>query len=134
MGLTETDRKEVVEKSLDNAERIFAEIPILIENKLYGTAAGRLYYACFHAVSALLINDGFEAKTHDGLNRLLGQHYVVKGRIDKSSSTAFSQMGSFREMNDYGDWKKIDGDKIKSLIAPARNLIDTIKRLISETN
>ena len=133
MSLRETDRKEVVKKSLDNAKRIFSEIPILVENELYGNAAGRLYYACFHAISALLISDNFNAKTHDGINRLLGEHYLKTGKIDRSIGTAFSQMSSFRTLNDYGNWKLISGEKIKLLVTPARVLIDTVEKLIQNS-
>ena len=133
MKLNQADREIVVKNSLDNAKRIYAEIPILVENKLYGTAAGRLYYACYHAVSALLINDNWTATTHNGKIALLNQQYVDKGKFDKSISVAFSQMGSFRDMNDYGDWTQIKEEKIISLIEPAGNLINSIEKLILET-
>ena len=132
MILNQADREEVVKNSLDNAKRIYAEIPILIENKLYGTAAGRLYYACYHAVSALLVNDNLVATTHNGKIALLNQQYVDKGKFEKSISVAFSQMGSFRDMNDYGDWTKIKEEKVISLIEPAGNLINSIEKLILE--
>jgi len=36
MSLNEIERKATVEKSLDNAKRILAEIPTLLEKELYG--------------------------------------------------------------------------------------------------
>ena len=63
MNLEETDRKNIVKYRLEKARNTFAEIPILIQNEFYGTAANRLYYACFYAIIALLINDGYEAHT-----------------------------------------------------------------------
>ena len=41
------------------------------ENK-WETAANRLYYALFHAMSALLVCDGHQVKSHRGVLALFG--------------------------------------------------------------
>jgi len=86
MGLTEIERKEIVKYRLENAKTTFAEISILLENKLYKTAANRLYYSCYYAATALLINDGREAHTHVGVKTLLSLHFISTNLIDKSFS------------------------------------------------
>ena len=84
MGLKETDRKEIVKFRLEKANDTFAEISLMLENKFYRTAANRLYYACYYAATALLINDGYETHTHNGVKTLLGLHYVKENRLEKS--------------------------------------------------
>ena len=46
MSLTEKDRDAIVKYRLGKAKDLFAQIPVLMENKFYATAANRLYYAC----------------------------------------------------------------------------------------
>ena len=42
----------------------FGEVQIHLENALWNTAINRLFYACYYAVTALLIDQGIETKTH----------------------------------------------------------------------
>lgn len=134
MSLNEADRKVVVEKSLDNSKRMLAEVPILMENKLYGIVAGRLYYACYHAVSALLVIDKFKVKnTHKGTQILLLEEYVEKGKLSEDIHDTYAQLGTYRNLDNYGDWKIVTEEKIKSLIEPARELINSVENLIAES-
>lgn len=42
--LTDDNRLEIVRYRLENARRTMKEINVLVDNKLYNTAASRLYY------------------------------------------------------------------------------------------
>ena len=80
MSLKEEERRIIVEMELDKAERIFAEQKLLRDGALWGTLANRLYYALFHAVSALLISEGYEVGTHKGAV-IRFQQYFVKTKL-----------------------------------------------------
>jgi uncharacterized protein (UPF0332 family) len=71
MGLTEIDRKELVKYRLEKARKTLAEVPVQMENKFYRTAINRLYYACYYAATGLLVNDGREAHTHNGVKTII---------------------------------------------------------------
>ena len=62
--LTDTDRTEIVKYRLEKAYRTYNEAIGSIENGYVETAANRLYYAAYYAVSALLISYKYEASTH----------------------------------------------------------------------
>ena len=132
MGLKDEERKDVVKFRLEKANETFAEIPVLIDNKFYRTAANRLYYACFYAATALLINRGFETHTHSGVKTLLGLHYIKENKIEKALGTMYDQLFYLRQTGDYGDWVTIDVDVLKSYLEPARKFIEEIKKLISK--
>ena len=53
MGLSNEERDTVVKIRLRQAKETYAEVSILIDNELWRTAANRLYYACYYAVSDL---------------------------------------------------------------------------------
>lgn len=60
-------RPDYVKYRLQKAEETLEVARLLVENKKWNSSVNRLYYACYYAVSALLINDGISAKTHAGV-------------------------------------------------------------------
>jgi len=132
MGLDEEERKSVVVYRLKRAKETFAEVPFHIEHKFYKTAANRLYYACFYAATALLINDRYEAHTHGGVKILLGLHYINNNKIANSLGKMYRQLFNLRQTGDYEDWTDIDEDDIIPFVKPAEQFIATIENLIAE--
>ena len=131
MTLKKTDREEVVKFRLEKAKNTLAEVPVLIENKFYRTAANRLYYACFYAATALLINDAYETHTHSGVKTLLGLHYIKENIIEKSFGKMYQQLFNLRQDSDYEDWFEVDEEDINSHLEPAEKFIETIEKLIN---
>ena len=129
MGLTEKEREEIVKFRLEKAKSTFAEIPVLMENEFYRTAANRLYYACYYAAIALLVSDGYEAHTHSGVKILIGLHYISNGKIDKSLGKMYRQLFNLRQTGDYEDWVTIEEEDIKPFLKPAEEFIVVIEKL-----
>jgi len=132
MGLNDIERKELVKFRLEKANNTFAEVPVQMKNEFYRTAANRLYYACYYAVTALLINDGHEALTHSGVKTLLGLHYLNTGKIEMRFGKMYRQLFGLRQTGDYEDWIIIGEDDVQSFIEPAKQFIETIENLINE--
>jgi len=130
MSLTEKDRKEIVKYRLEKANDTLAEIPILIENKFYRTAANRLYYACFYAATALLINAGYHVHTHSGVKILLGQHYIKENKIEKTFGKMYNNLFGLRQTGDYEDRIIIKEENIEPYLQPAKDFINKIETLI----
>ena len=131
MSLTEIQRKELVKYRLEKARNTFAEVPVLMEKEFYRNAANRLYYACYYAMTAVLVNDGYEARTHSGVMTLLGLYYVSKNKIEKSLGKMYGQLFNMRITNDYEDWINPDESDVKPFIEPAEQFISAIENLIS---
>ena len=70
MSLNDEEKQSVVAYRLEKASKTLDDAKKVIELELWATAANRLYYAAYYAVSALLIAKGLNAKTHDGIIRL----------------------------------------------------------------
>ena len=60
-------------------------------NEAWGMAANRIYYACFHAMTALLVNDGHPVSTHLGMKISFGKYYVQTGVATPQQGRLFSQ-------------------------------------------
>jgi len=132
MSLKKEERKEIIKFRLKKANDTFTEVPVQMENKFYRTAANRLYYACYYAATALLINDGYEAHTHNGVKTLLGLHYINSNKIEKSFGKMYRQLFNLRQTGDYEDWINIEEDDIKPFLEPAEKFIAEIENLINE--
>ena len=101
MSLNDEERKILVGLEIEKSRRTFAEIEILRQAGLWDNIANRLYYAAFHAVSALLIHDGHPVGTHQGAVVMLHQHYVKTGILSKEDGAFYSQLHTLREKSDY---------------------------------
>ena len=129
MGLTDDERKWVVQFRLEKANSAFSEIAILTNNALWHTAANRLYYACYYAATALLIKNEYFSKSHEGTIGLFGQHFIKTNIIDPKHGATLSQTESLRKKGDYNDMFVIDPENVKQLVVPTEEFIVTIEKL-----
>jgi uncharacterized protein (UPF0332 family) len=134
MILQKEDRTALVTLRLQRSKETLAEVRGHIGMGYYRTAANRLYYACFYAVSALLISSGFSAHTHHGVISQLGLHFVAKGLISKEQGKMYKQLFELRQSGDYSDWFEICENDIKPLLAPAEQFIADIENLINNNS
>ena len=67
MKLTDEERNSLVILQLEKAKVFLKQADEMFDLKYWDIASNRYYYACFHAVQALLIQNGLSCKTHDGL-------------------------------------------------------------------
>lgn len=132
MSLKEEERRIIVEMELDKAERIFAEQKLLRDGALWGTLANRLYYALFHAVSALLISEGYEVGTHKGAVIRFQQYFVKTKLFSVDDGRFYSQMQTMRENADYNCSYDVSEEEVLERIEPTRLLIEKIKQYISD--
>ena len=123
-------RDAIVAYRLENANNTLNEISIHIKYKLWNTAINRLYYACYYAVTALLINSGIEAQTHVGVRRMLALHFTKTEKLSVKLSKFYSDLFENRQTSDYADFTYFDCETVEELYAQAIVFIDTIKKLI----
>ena len=130
MSLTDEERKAVVQFRMEKAKNTFSEIALLTDNALWHTAANRLYYACFYAVTALLIQNGSTTKTHSGVINQFGLNFVKTNIFSPQEGRLFQNLFELRQGGDYEDWIAISEEDVIPLVEPAKNLIDKIERLL----
>jgi uncharacterized protein (UPF0332 family) len=134
MGLQEQEKIDLVKYRLDKANATLAEVFVQLENQFYRTAVNRLYYACYYAATAILINENYESKTHSGVKTLLGLHFFKENRIDKAFSLLYDKLFNLRQTGDYEDWVYLSEEDVFPLVEPAKQFIKTIENLINNEN
>lgn len=125
--LSDSDRIEVVRYRIEKAYRAYKEAVGSIESGFVETAANRLYYAAYYAVSALLIAFQYEANTHNGVIQMFGMAFLRNNIVEKKYGRIYNQLFSLRLTGDYEDRHILDmSTEVMPLVEPAKELIDTV--------
>ncbi|MBQ0075074.1 MAG: HEPN domain-containing protein [Prevotella sp.] len=130
MSLTETEREIIVKREYEKAITFMEQAEGNATMGYWEVVANRMYYAVFHAVSALLIKDGHKVNTHRGTVMAYGQHYVKTGIVTHDEGSLYSQLQSMREDADYNCAFKSEPEKMKTLLPQAKTLISKIGNLL----
>ena len=118
---------------LQRAEETIREVDIHIEHQLWNTAVNRMYYACFYAVSALLIKHGVETLTHSGTRQKFGQLFVKTELVDRSLAKLYSDLFDKRHKGDYNDFFDHNEVSVLRLYPMSKQFVDKIKELVAST-
>ena len=132
MSLSDEERTIVVGLELEKAQVAYNETIWLMEKQSWSGAAGRLYYALFHAVSALLIHDHHSVNSHKGSHILFGNYYIKTGKLPQNYGSLYSQMEAIREEGEYNCTYKVTQEELQLKLSPAKEMIDTIAEMVKE--
>lgn len=102
-----------------------------IENELWNTAVNRLYYACYYAVSALLLTQNIKIKSHKGARQMFGLHYGKTGAIDKTLAKFFTDLYDMRQTGDYDDFIEYTKEDILDLLKNANDFISQAEYILA---
>ena len=132
MSLDKEKRDTVISLEIAKAFTTQEEVDLLVEKGYWNAAANRLYYSVFHAVSALLIHDGIRIKSHKGAGVMLNQHYIQTNKISPELGKLYRRLELMREESDYNCFYNTSPEELKKELEPARELIDTIAKMVSQ--
>ncbi len=131
MSLNDEERQILVNLEKEKALNTFAEIEILRQAGLWNNIANRLYYAAFHAVSALLIHDHYNFGSHQGAVIGLHNNYVRTGILSKEDGAFYSQLQTMREKSDYSCTYYATEEDTAPRIEKTKAFIDKVLGLIN---
>lgn len=132
MSLTEENRAIIVGEEMKKAQSTFEQALWMEKGGFWDGVAGRLYYAAFHAVCALLIKDKYTVKTHSGLNSRFGELYIKTGILPTEMADTFTLLQNMRAKSDYNCSFDATRDMIEPLVEPTKRLIDAVNDLINK--
>lgn len=132
--MKEEDRKAYVDYRLEKAEETYDVAKLLIDNAKWNSAINRLYYACFYAVTALLVSQSIEAKSHSGVKTQFLLHYIKTGKIPLSYSKLYADLFDWRQKGDYGDFFDFQRQDVEPLVEPTRKFLQIVRTEINNKN
>ena len=95
-------------------------------------AVNRLYYACFYAVSALLLLEGMQSSKHKGVRNLFDLHWIRSGRLPQQMGSFYRELMDARQVADYQDLAQLPQTDVELWLVEARGFVDEVKKRIEE--
>ena len=115
-------------RSLDT----FEEAETMIKSGYWNASVNRIFYACYYAVSGLLLMKTIETNSHKGIRQMFGLHLVQTGLVSKEDGRFFSDLYDRRQTGDYDDFFLYDEETVLNLFNQVQSFIERIVAIIDQ--
>jgi uncharacterized protein len=116
---------------MERARETLKEAHLLLQAGHLNAYVNRLYYACFYAVSALLVTRGISTSRHGQLRSLLHRDFVKTGVIPTELGRHFDRLFSNRQEGDYADFVVFQAEEVRPWLDETKTFVDYIEGLIT---
>ena len=124
------EERAYVNYRMERAFEARDEAQVLLEAGHYSASANRLYYACFYAVSALLLAHGMSSVKHAGVRDMFNQSFVRTGKVTKNLGRFYNRLFVLRHKCDYEDLFKVSRESLANILSDSDLFLATINALI----
>ncbi len=124
--------KDLVGYRMARAHETLEDARILATAGRWNACVNRLYYACFYAISALLVRDELSSSKHAGVRSLFNMQYVKPGKIPKELARIYNDLFERRQEGDYIDFVIFREPQVLPWIYNAEELVKFISVLIQD--
>jgi len=125
------EERSVIEYRMERALEAIDEAKMLFDAGHINSYINRLYYACFYAVSALLLTKDISTNKHGYLRSLLHREFVKPGLIPDEMGKHFDLLFNNRQKGDYADFVEFKADEVGDWLVQTRTFIWHIETVIS---
>jgi uncharacterized protein (UPF0332 family) len=125
-------KADFINYRLEKSDEAYKSACILFENSQWNSAVNRLYYACFHAVSALMLKTNITPKSHSGLKNQFYLNIIKKGLISRDLGILYNKLFDCRQKSDYDDFANFTEKEVSDLIKPVEDFLNQIKLTINK--
>ncbi|HEY9643031.1 MAG TPA: HEPN domain-containing protein [Coleofasciculaceae cyanobacterium] len=120
-----------VKQFLNLAREELETAELLLENDRYRACISRSYYAMYHATQGLLLSEGLSSRTHKGMIKLFGQHFVKTGKLSTDLARALGDVYDLRRLSDYDETFLLNREQTRSIVESARMFIREASGLLN---
>jgi len=124
------EEKRIILHKMRRAYETLEEAEMMAGVKHWNTCINRLYYACFYAVSALLMTENLLSSKHTGIRSFFNNHFIKKGLVSKELGKLYNKLFTSRQESDYDDFVLIKEEYVLPLIPEVKIFITTIQTLV----
>jgi uncharacterized protein (UPF0332 family) len=122
---------DVVLYRLQRARQTLEDARLLANAGRWNPCVNRLYYACFYAVSGLLLQDGLSSSKHTGVRSLFNRHYVRTGKVPKELAPIYNDLFERRQEGGYMDFVDFEEAQVRPWIDRVEHFIDHLASLVA---
>jgi len=123
------ERKTLIVYRLERAKEALEEAKLLLEKGYGNTFVNRLYYACFYAVSALLLAKDLSSAKHSGVRSLFHQNFIKPGLLEIELGHFYDKLFDNRQKGDYQDLVRFDLGEISPWYDEAEQFVERVSDL-----
>ena len=128
--MTEENQRRNALDELERAQTCLGEAQALREDGFPYGAASRAYYAVFHAAEAVLLVEGDEPRSHEGLKSLFGLRFVKTGRLPAELASILRELKDERENGDYSIFPAITAEEAERSVASAERFVAALEAFL----
>ena len=125
-----TEQQELIIKARESSDAA----KLLHDQKHYGFAVSRAYYAMFYIAEAFLLGEGLAYSKHSAVHAAFGEHFSKTGRIPKNFHRYLIHAMEMRHTGDYGRASEITEEDSEQQISRAKEFLELAERLIGPIN
>ncbi|MDR1154867.1 MAG: HEPN domain-containing protein [Bacteroidales bacterium] len=131
-SLTEEERSLLTVYRMQRSKEALAEADLLSKDGFYNAAVNRLYYACYYAVTALLVKNHIVAQTHQGVKQMFSLHFIANGKIEKQYAVFYGRLFNDRLSGDYEDFVQYDSAMVSAMRLQAGEFISIAENVLEK--
>lgn len=106
---------------------------LLFDDKLYGFAVSRAYYAMFYLVSAVLLEKNLNFSKHQAVVAAFGQHFIKTGIFEHKFHKYLVEAFEQRQIGDYEPMEEITKETTQKSINRALEFLNAVKVYFEKT-
>jgi uncharacterized protein (UPF0332 family) len=123
------EQEDYIRYRLGRARATLEEAKVLLDAGHLHGAVNRLYYACFHAVCALLFTEGKCASKHAGVRAFFDRGWVKPGRVPVEMGRFYRRVFRDRQKADYGGPVRFDAHEVRLWFGQASAFVAELAQL-----
>lgn len=124
------EEKALIAYRMERAHEAIDEAKMLFEAGHINLYVNRLYYACFYAVSALLLTKDISTGRHGYLRSLMHREFVKTGLIPKELGKHFDLLFDSRLEGDYADFARFKTEDVTGWLEDTQKFIAHAESLV----
>ncbi len=132
MSMDEQIRLDIINYRRQKAHQLMCDVKVLMEHEMWNSTVNRLYYACFHMISALLILYKIEVKTHLGVRQAFGLNFIKTRILTPECGRIFTRLYDKRQSSDYDDFKEFTLEEVEDLYPQVQYLLKEVDDVIAK--
>lgn len=124
--------KEVVRYWIEKATDALSAADDELKAGRLSFSVNRIYYACFYAVSTVLIQKRLRFKKHSGVRAAFHKHLVKPGLVSHELGQFYDELFEARQRGDYIELVTFQKEGVENWLQKGREFVDAVKALISD--
>ena len=121
---------EVIDYWIEKAEQDLSSARDNLSADRLQNAVRDAYFACFHALSSVLLKDGKSFRKHKEVRSALHRDFIHAKRIKAEWGKHYDWLFDNRQKADYRPLVQFDSEQVNEIIEKSEAFIEEMKRLI----